>query len=102
MLYCTLKGAFRCLNFCSPDYSILTNNEIGDNCLDVYQLHEKSGWNAMLAMVQDFLGVAFRQAQVTRGWKKTIMSQNGSCICSVERWKKRPKWEFGTGKEEYI
>ena len=38
--------------------------------MGVYHFHGKSGWNGTLVMVQDFPGVAFRQARVSRGWEK--------------------------------
>ena len=31
-------------------------------------------------MVQDFPGVAFRRARVSRGWMKTITNQNGGAV----------------------
>ena len=59
----------------------------------VQHLHGKSGWNGTLLMVQDFPGVAFRLARVSRCWKKTIKNQNGGCICSVSR----VEWDFTNG-----
>ena len=54
---------------------ILVFADIGDLLLagaisefiGVYHLNGKSGWNGMLVMVQDFPGVAFRQARDSRG-----------------------------------
>lgn len=31
-------------------------------------------------MVQDFPGVTFRRARVSRGWMKTITNQNGGAV----------------------
>ena len=74
-----------------------------------------SGRNRTLEMVQDFPGVAFRQARVSHGWKKTITNQAAASAVSkggkkggsepgrvgVYKWYRIfPVISVGTGKEE--
>ena len=46
----------------------------------IHHFHGKSSWNGKLVMVQDFPGVTFRRARVSRGWMKTITNQNGGAV----------------------
>ena len=70
------------------------------NTWGIYHLHGKSGWNGTLVTVQDFPGMAFRQAPVSGGWEKTIRNQNGGC--SDKKWEKGQRCSGSSGSLQMV